>query len=127
MWKRDHYRVFQPKAVLPSSLLCVFLGATVLAALSSTAKETLTTPGLVREFNAPLEEVRQAVLAVVHDQILHGTLIFDKEPVLNGAEAVESTPLFDPWSGPGEVYYKIRRNAIAPRHFKDSGDQGTIA
>jgi len=91
------------------------------------SKETLTTPGLVREFNAPIEEVRQAVLAVVRDQIIHGTLIFDKEPILTGAEAVDSTPLFDPWTGPGEVYFKIRQKAIAPRHFKDSGDQGTIA
>ena len=91
------------------------------------SKEMLTTPGLVREFNAPLDEVRQAVMAVVRDQIIHGTLIFDKEPVLTGAEAVDSAPLFDPWNGPGEVYYKIRKDAIAPRHFKDSGDQGTIA
>jgi len=67
------------------------------------SKETLSTPGLVREFNASIEEVRQAVLAVVRDQIIHGTLIFDKEPILTGAEAVDSTPLFDPWTGPGEV------------------------
>jgi hypothetical protein len=90
-------------------------------------KETLTTPGLVREFFGSLEEVRQAVQFVVHDQVIHGTLIFDKEPILTGAEAVDSTPLFDPWQGPGDVYFKIRRNAIAPRHFLESGDQGTIA
>jgi len=91
------------------------------------AKETLTTPGLVREFFGSLEEVRQAVQFVVHDQVIHGTLIFDKEPILNGAEAVDSSPLFDPWQGPGDVYFKIRKNAIAPRHFLESGDQGTIA
>ena len=90
-------------------------------------KETLTTPGLVREFFGSLEEVRQAVQFVVHDQVIHGTLIFDKEPILTGAEAVDSTPLFDLWQGPGDVYFKIRRNAIAPRHFLESGDQGTIA
>jgi hypothetical protein len=90
-------------------------------------KETLTTPGLVREFFGSLEEVRQAVQFVVHDQVIHGTLIFDKEPILNGAETVNATPLFEPWQGPGDVYFKIRRNAIAPRHFLESGDQGTIA
>ncbi|HWY09312.1 MAG TPA: hypothetical protein VNY24_20795 [Candidatus Acidoferrales bacterium] len=90
-------------------------------------KETLTTPGLVREFFGSLDEVRQAVQFVVHDQVIHGTLIFDKEPTLTGAEAVNSTPLFDPWQGPGDVYFKIRKNAIAPRHFLESGDQGTIA
>jgi hypothetical protein len=91
------------------------------------AKETLTTPGLIREFFGSLEEVRQAVQFVVHDQIIHGTLIFDKEPILNGAEVVSSTPLFDSWQGPGEVYFKIRKDAIAPRHFLESADQGTIA
>jgi len=91
------------------------------------ARETLTTPGLVREFFGSLEEVRQAVQFVVHDQVIHGTLVFDKEPILNGAEAVNSSSLFDPWQGPGDVYFKIRKNAIAPRHFLDSGDQGTIA
>ena len=90
-------------------------------------KETLITPGLVREFFGSLEEVRQAVQFVVHDQVIHGTLIFDKEPILNGAETVNASPLFDPWQGPGDVYFKIRKNAIAPRHFMDSGDQGTIA
>jgi hypothetical protein len=90
-------------------------------------KETLTTPGLIREFFGSLEEVRQAVQFVVHDRIIHGTLIFDKEPILNGAETVNSSPLFDPWQGPGDVYFKIRQDAIAPRHFLESADQGTIA
>jgi hypothetical protein len=90
-------------------------------------KETLTTPGLIREFFGSLEEVRQAVQFVVHDRIIHGTLIFDKEPILNGAETVNSSPLFDPWQGPGDVYFKIRQDAIAPRHFLESADKGTIA
>lgn len=91
------------------------------------SRDTLTTPGVVREFPASLVEIRQAVLAVVGDKIVHGTLVFDKEPILTGAEAVDSTPLFDRWDGPGEVYFKIRKNAIAPRHFLETGDQGTIA
>jgi hypothetical protein len=67
------------------------------------------------------------VLSVQTDKIIHGTLVFDKEPVLNGAESVPTSPLFDPWTGPGEVLYKIRRDAIAPRHFLESADKGTIA
>jgi len=94
-------------------------------ALASPPKE-LTTPGLVREFLAPISDVRQAVLSVQKDHIIHGTLIFDKEPILTGAQAVGSTSLFDPWTGPGEVYYKIRDQAIAPRHFLESADAGAI-
>jgi hypothetical protein len=94
--------------------------------LPASPPKELSTPGLVREFLAPVSDVRQAVLSVQRDHIIHGTLMFDKEPTLTGAEAIDATPLFDPWQGPGEVYYKIRAEAIAPRHFLDSADQGTI-
>jgi hypothetical protein len=94
--------------------------------LRASPPKELSTPGLVREFLAPIGDVRQAVLSVQRDHIIHGTLVFDKEPTLTGAEAIDATPLFDPWQGPGEVYYKIRAEAIAPRHFLDSADQGTI-
>jgi hypothetical protein len=110
----------------PFSVLLSFL-LSILFPASGISRETLTTPGIVREFSASLVEIRQAVLAVAGDKIVHGTLVFDKEPILTGAEAVNSTPLFDSWEGPGEVYFKIRKNAIAPRHFMESGDQGTIA
>jgi hypothetical protein len=86
----------------------------------------LMSPGIAREFLAPIGDVRQAVLSVQKDHIVHGTKVFDKEPILTDAEAVDSTSLFEPWSGPGEVYFKIREKAIAPRHFMDTGDQGTI-
>jgi hypothetical protein len=112
------------------SWLILFISAPLLFAatslLASPPKE-LSTPGLVREFAAPIDDVRQAVLAIQKDHIIHGTLVFDKEPTLTGAEAVSSTPLFDPWKGEGEVYYKVRPNAIAPRHFLESADAGTIA
>jgi len=118
--------------LLSRTLLCaalaLFATLTILLwPLAGANRETLTTPGIIREFPVSLNEIRQAVLAVVGDKIVHGTLVFDKEPILTGAEAVDSTPLLDPWEGPGEVYFKIRKNAIAPRHFLESGDQGTIA
>lgn len=91
------------------------------------AQKDLTTPGLAREFNGSLEEVREAVINVQKDHIMHGTKIFDREPVLTGGEAVDSSPLFEPWQGPGEVYFKIRKDSVAPRHFLATGDIGTIA
>ena len=94
---------------------------------SLSAKDPVVSVGLVREFSASPQHVRQAVLEVVHDRIIHGTLVFDKEPVLTGAEVVDSTPLFSQWEGPGEVHFKIRKDTIAPRHFLESADIGTIA
>src|SRR5712692_5548925 len=90
-------------------------------------KDRFASPGYVKEFEATQAEALQALNEVLEDQIIHGTLIFDKQPTLTGAIVVESTPLFEPWQGSGQVFYKIRKDAIAPRHFLDSADQGTIA
>jgi uncharacterized small protein (DUF1192 family) len=89
--------------------------------------EQLDSPGFVKEFEATQEDALQALNELLEDQTIHGTLIFDKQPVLTGATVVTETPLFRPWQGPGQVFYKIRKDAIAPRHFLDSADQGTIA
>ena len=85
------------------------------------------TPGYGTEFTASLDEVMQVLQEVLQDQTIRGTYVFDKERTLTGAITVESTPLFPPWKGGGKVFYKIRADAIAPRHFWDSADQGTIA
>jgi hypothetical protein len=121
LWTSGSY---SPAAIL--RILCVFSACFALPADLAAQRNELTTPGIVREFTAPIGDVRQAVISVQKDHIVHGTLIFDKEPILTGAEATESSTLFQPWNGPGEVYYKIREKAIAPRHFLDTGDMGTI-
>jgi hypothetical protein len=53
--------------------------------------------------------------------------MFDKDRTLSGATVAQSTPLFEAWNKDGKVFYKIRARVIAPRHFLDSADQGTIA
>ena len=87
----------------------------------------LASPGLTTEFSASLDDVLQALQEVLHDQIIHGTYMYEKQQTLNGAAAVDSTPLFESWHGDGRAFYKIRTEVIAPRHFRDSADQGTIA
>jgi hypothetical protein len=126
MGLKSHLYNFQSGCLL--RLLAPILFANLLAcAFSAASPKELTTPGMTREFVAPLATVRQAVVSVQKDHIIHGTLIFDKDPILIGAEAVDSTALFDPWQAGGEVFYKIRSQAIAPRHFLESADQGIIA
>jgi hypothetical protein len=114
-------------AFLPLVLLLLagFLSPNSLAGWPS--KERPLGPGITREFSATLEDVLEALHEVLEDQTIHGTVIYDKQPVLTGATVVNSTPLFEPWNQAGQVFYKIRKDAIAPRHFLDSADQGTIA
>ena len=111
-------------AGLTISILWLLSGTTHLCASRDHAA---LTPGLVTEFAASTEDVLQALQAVLQDQIIHGTQIFDREPTLTGAVIVESTPLFKPWKGEDKVFYKVRTDAIAPRHFQESADRGTIA
>src|SRR6202049_1978875 len=89
--------------------------------------QQLRSSGFAGEFVASKADVLQAVNEVLEDQIIHGTWIFDKDRTLMGATVVTWSPLFAPYQGPGQVFYKIRKDAIAPRHFMDSADQGTIA
>jgi len=107
--------------------LAISLFAPAPATARPAPQKTLATAGITREFSAPLADVRQAVIATQKDHIIHGTKVFEREPILAGAEAAESSELFEPWTEPGELYYKIRKDAVAPRHFIATGDQGTIA
>jgi hypothetical protein len=91
------------------------------------AKDPELGAGLTKEFSSSSEDMMQALREVLGDNMIHGTLIYDKEPVLDGAKSADSTPVFGAYSGSGRVFYKVRPDAIAPRHFLDSADQGTIA
>jgi hypothetical protein len=109
--------------------LCIFSGILVCSPwlTGAGASEQQAGPGFAKEFSSTLDDALQALREVVQDRTIHGTQIYDKQPVLTGATAVDSTPLFDPWTGDGKVFYKIFKGAIAPRHFLASEDQGTIA
>ena len=84
-------------------------------------------PSFASELMASEPEVLQALHEVLEDHIIHGTREFEREPTLNGAEEAPSTPLFGRWQGDGKVFYKVRKDVVAPRHFKESNDSGTIA
>ncbi|HXN54244.1 MAG TPA: hypothetical protein VN943_20110 [Candidatus Acidoferrum sp.] len=92
------------------------------------AKERdLPSAGLIMEFSASYEDALQALRQIVEDQTIHGTYMFDREKTLTGAATADSTPLFERWDGAGKVFYKVRTEVIAPRHFRESADLGTIA
>jgi hypothetical protein len=97
----------------------------LLSARSSAAQ--VASPSFSSELMAPEPQVLEALHEVLEDHIIHGTKVFEREPTLNGAEEAASSPLFPHWQGSGKVFYKIRTNVIAPRHFKTSEDLGEIA
>ena len=72
-------------------------------------------------------DLLQAVQDVAADGVIQGTAEYNKDEYIAGADAVDSTPVFPKWTGSGQVFYKVRANALDPRNFKDSGDSGTLA
>ena len=66
------------------------------------------------------------VQSVVEDHIIRGTYVFEREKILNEATSENSSNAFGQWKGPGRAFYKVRKNALAPRNFKDSADIGVI-
>jgi len=115
-----HWRIF----------ICYFVFAClsgVPTRANSPRGDQIPSPGFSAELSGSSAEVIQALNEVLEDQIIHGTHVFDKEPTLTGATVAASTPLFEPWNGPGRVFYKIRKDVVAPRHFRESEDMGTIA
>ena len=83
--------------------------------------------GLAVVLNAPEKEVLHAVQQVVNDDIIHGTYVYEREKTLTGAVAADASSQYGPWKGPGKAFYKILGGALAPRHFKNSSDIGTIS
>ncbi len=111
-------------AAFTATILCLLFA---IHQLHAAGDRDVPSPGFVTEFSASLDDVLQALQEVLQDQTIHGTYVFDKEKTLTSAKVAVSTPLFEPWKEGGKVFYKIRTDAIAPRHFRDSADQGTIA
>ena len=83
--------------------------------------------GLIVNIPSPEAEVAQVVEDVAQNTIIRGTKEYNKDEFVTGAVAAASTPVFPSWTEGGKVFYKVRKQALDPRNFKDSGDVGTLA
>jgi hypothetical protein len=117
----DHGRKYGALA----AALCLCFAAK--EARSASKEHAPPSAGLVMEFAASYDDALEALQEIVQDKTIHGTYMFDRDTTLTGAVTAESTPLFERWEGGGRVFYKIRTEVIAPRHFRESADSGTVA
>jgi hypothetical protein len=83
--------------------------------------------GLIVNIPLPEPEVAQVVDEVAQNTIIRGTKQYNKDEFIEGAVAATSTPVFAGWKEGGKVFYKVKKQALDPRNFKDSGDVGTLA
>jgi hypothetical protein len=111
----------------------VLIGAFVLLSMvpplvQARTKEKLSYgEGLIVNVPFPETVVEQVVQDVAQNGIIRGTKEYNKDEYVTGAQATDSTRVFPKWTEGGKVFYKIKRQALDPRNFKESGDLGTLA
>lgn len=123
---------FNPVAVLSSCYLRVAAAFLLLtaSALPSHGREKDVLQygaGLIVNVPLPEPEVAQVVGDVAQNTLIRGTKEYNKDEYIAGAVAATSTPVFPAWTEGGKVFYKVRKQALDPRNFKNSGDLGTLA
>lgn len=94
--------------------------------LSFCDKSASTAMGFTIELPSPEVDVLSAVQTVVEDHIIRGTYVYEREKTLNEAVSEKSSAYFRSGDAAGHVFYKVRRDALAPRNFKNSSDVGVI-
>ncbi len=108
------------------ALAALLLGA----ALPLTAREKKAVDygtGLIVNIPLAEEEVARVVQNVAQNGVIRGTREYSKDEYVAGATAAPSTNVFPAWTEGGKVFYKVRKQALDPQNFKNSGDLGTLA
>ena len=128
-FRRNLYHNLRASRILGSGVIkrvSVAASICLLAALSLFSADKSQSPSFSAVLEGKESDMVEALESVVSDTIVHGTYVYDREPTLTGAEEAKSSKAFANWTGGGRVYYKVYQNALSPRNFKDSADQGTI-
>jgi len=114
----------------PALALIVLFGCSpgfaALPRVLSRSHDEAVTPFSI-DVDAPYQTVLGVVNEVAHAGFITGTFEYKSDENLPGAEFLTKCDLFEPWSGPGTVVFKMRKRALAPSHFLNSNDVGTVA
>jgi hypothetical protein len=97
-----------------------------MAPLSFSGPSGVGSDGFTIDLPNPEADVIAVVQSVVDDHIIRGTYVYEREKTLNGAVSQASSNAFGSQKADGHVFYKVRKDALAPRNFKDSSDIGII-
>jgi len=123
---RSIYGLFRCGFALIAVALVFGAAAQAFSAANPGQKSADVPEGFAIDLKASEADVMKAVELVTQDTILHGTQVYAREDELTEAEAATSSAYYGPWTGPGHAFYKVRKQALSPQHFKNSTDVGTI-
>jgi hypothetical protein len=109
-----------------SYILCILL--VLAAATYAPARDTNHYgSGFTIDLDEPYERVLQVIKTVSEDGVVRGTSEYKGSAEIYGAAPGTASSAFHTPPAPGTVLYKIRKDTIAPEHFYQSNDVGTLA
>jgi hypothetical protein len=106
-------------------LLCLTLLAP-LAAHAGTKDASHYGDGFTIDLDETYDRVVQVVKTVAEDGIIRGTSEYKGVAELYGAIPGTVSNSFHTPPAPGTVFYKVRKDSLAPEHFYQSNDVGTV-
>ena len=118
--------VMRRRLLIPSGAILIVLAAFFCAAIAFSSDNVKESPGFVMEISEKESDVLPIVQGIAADSIIRGTYVYEREQTLTGAMPAKTSEAFGQWQEPGHVLYKVLTGALAPRHFLDSNDIGTI-
>jgi hypothetical protein len=123
----DPNSLFPARLARPLASLIILLAVAIPSLNSRDRNKEDYGFGFSVEVPSPESEVLEAVQEVVENGIIQGSKEYSKDQYIENAVSADSFPAFPKWSEPGKVFYKVRKQVLAPINFKASGDQGTLA
>jgi hypothetical protein len=124
---RVNFRPPSPAVVLRNLLSIVVLFSLANAVRGQARDKKSDIPeGFEIYLKAPEATVIKAVQLVIENDTIQGTWVYDKDKTVTGAVPETSSAYYGEYKGEGHVYYKVLHDALAPRHFKDAADIGTL-
>lgn len=124
----SRFRHLAAKSLIFLLLSLLFAASAAIPVSGRAKKDSLAYgEGLIVNIPMPEPEVARVVEEIAGNTIIRGTKEYNKDEFVSGAVAATSTTVFPEWTEGGKVFYKVRKQALDPRNFKDSSDIGTLA
>jgi len=108
--------------------LCLGLVAVLCGDAGGAKTKVKTVPAVsgAIEVTASLADAVKAVEEVAADPVVYGTYVYERDKTLSGAHEADTSSAFGKDVSEGKTLYKVAEDVLAPRHFKEAEDSGTI-
>jgi hypothetical protein len=111
---------------LSAFCVAVFIVLSPLPAAAKTKPKAVPAVSSNIEVTATVADAMMAVEEVASDPTMYGTYVYERDKTLTGARQVDSSSAFGKDAPEGKTLYKVVDNVLAPRHFRDAEDSGTV-